>query len=138
MDKLNPKKLFEIFDKHPLNDLEENLISYKSSFKFKVEMFIKVVIYGDQWKKEVISLFDNSNADMDTNEIDRVGDFMLYTRAWYWLKQLDTTDEACINSLKELNNPNLLVSIAKSINYFEKGEEFEKCAFLVKIKGFLK
>ena len=86
MDKLNPKKLFEIFDKHPLNDLEENLISYKSSFKFKIEMFIKVVIYGDQWKKEVISLFDNSNADMDTNEIDRVGDFMLYTRAWYWLK----------------------------------------------------
>ena len=138
MEKLNPKKLFEIFDKHPLNDLEENLISYKSSFKFKVEMFIKVVIYGDQWKKEVISLFDNSNADMDTNEIDRVGDFMLYTRAWYWLKQLDTTDEECINSLKELNNPNLLVSIAKSINYFEKGEEFEKCAFLVKIKGFLK
>ena len=138
MDKLNPKKLFEIFDKHPLNDLEENLISYKSSFKFKVEMFIKVVIYGDQWKKEVISLFDNSNADMDTNEIDRVGDFMLYTRAWYWLKQLDITDEVCINSLKELNNPNLLVSIAKSINYFEKGEEFEKCAFLVKIKGFLK
>lgn len=138
MEKLNPKKLFEIFDKHPLNDLEENLISYKSSFKFKIEMFIKVVIYGDQWKKEVISLFDNSNADMDTNEIDRVGDFMLYTRAWYWLKQLDTTDEVCINSLKELNNPNLLVSIAKSINYFEKGEEFEKCAFLVKIKGFLK
>jgi hypothetical protein len=138
MEKLNPKKLFEIFDKHPLNDLEENLISYKSSFKFKIEMFIKVVIYGDQWKKEVISLFDDSNADMDTNEIDRVGDFMLYTRAWYWLKQLDTTDEVCINSLKELNNPNLLVSIAKSINYFEKGEEFEKCAFLVKIKGFLK
>ena len=81
MKSLDSKKLFDIFDKYPLDEMEENLTSYKSSFRFKIEMFIKIVMYGGQWKTQVVSLFDNSNIDLDTEEINDVGDFMLYTRA---------------------------------------------------------
>jgi len=138
MDKLDSKKLFEIFDKYPIDDIEENLTSYKNSFRFKIEMFIKVVIYGDQWKKSVVSLFNKSDVDMDTDDIDNAGEFMLYTRAWYWVSQVDLKDHECIEALNELNDSSLLASLMRTIKYFEKTEEFEKCSFLVNIKKLLK
>lgn len=138
MEGLDSKKLFDIFDKYPLDEMEENLISYKSSFRFKIEMFIKIVMYGNQWKTQVVSLFDKSNVDLDTGEINDVGDFMLYTRAWYWVDQFDINDDEFLSSLNELNDSSLLASLLRSINYFEGKEEYEKCAFLVSIKGLLK
>lgn len=138
MKSLDSKKIFEIFDKHPLDDIEENLNSYKSSFKFKIEMFTKVVVYGDVWKKQVISLFDTSTMDLDLDEINSVGDFMLYTRAWYWINQLEMDDVECVKSIKELSSASFLASLLRSITYFEGKEEFERCAFLVSIKNLLK
>tara|TARA_R110000803_G_scaffold26187_2_gene62187 strand:+ start:372 stop:779 length:408 start_codon:yes stop_codon:yes gene_type:complete len=135
---MNFKKLFEAFDKQPIDEVEGDLNAYKDTFRFKIEMFIKVVIYGEQWKDSVVSLFSKSEEDLDIKDIGEVGDFMLYTRAWFWISQFDLEDEECIKDLKDLNDSSLLASIVRSIKYFESTEEFEKCSFLVKIKDLLK
>ena len=135
---LDIQKLFEIFDKHPLDEVEENLNSFKNSISFKIGMFTKIVIYGDKWKKSVVSIFHKSDVDLDLLEIDEAGDFMLYTRAWFWISQFDEKDEDWIDAINELDDSTFLASIVKSIKYFEKREEFEKCSFLVNIKKLLK
>ena len=135
---MNFKKLFEAFDKQPIDEVEGDLNAYKDTFRFKIEMFIKVVIYGERWKDSVVSLFSKSEEDLDIKDIGEVGDFMLYTRAWFWISQFDLEDEECIKDLKDLNDSSLLASIVRSIKYFESTEEFEKCSFLVKIKDLLK
>ncbi len=135
---MNFKKLFEAFDKQPIDGVEKDLSTYKDTFRFKIEMFIKVVIYGEQWKESVVSIFSKSDKELDVKDINGVGDYMLYTRAWFWISQFDFEDEECINSLKELNDSSLLASIARSIKYFESTEEFERCSFLVKIRDLLK
>lgn len=138
MDNLDSKKLFEIFDKYPIDGIEENLNSYKNTFRFKIEMFIKVVIYGDRWKQSVVSLFTKSDVEIDVEDIDNAGEFMLYTRAWYWISQFDFDNIECVDALNELNDSSLLASLMRTIKYFEKTEEFEKCSFLANIKKLLK
>lgn len=138
MENLDSKKLFDIFDKHPLDGGEDEINSYKTSFHFKINMFIKVVLYGEAWKNEVVSIFTKSNVDMDVEDIDNAGNFMLYTRAWYWISQFDFEDKECVESLTSLDDSSLLVSLLRTIKYFEGIEEFERCHFLVNIKNLLK
>jgi len=143
---MNFKKLFEAFDKQPIDEVEGDLNAYKDTFRFKIEMFIKVVIYGEQWKDSVVSLFSKSEEDLDIKDIGEVGDFMLYTRAWFWIEQFNFNDDDCLEDLRSIthtdkdsfNGSDLFISLMRAIKYFEKIEEFEKCAFLVKIRDLSK
>tara|TARA_R100000482_G_scaffold111171_1_gene53480 strand:- start:329 stop:760 length:432 start_codon:yes stop_codon:yes gene_type:complete len=143
---MDKEKIFGLFDKDFDESLQKDLGDYKKSFHFKIGMFIKVVIYGDKWKKSVVSMFSKADTEFDVKDIDSVGDMMLYTRAWYWISQFDFDDKECLNDLKlfldkdseTYNSSDLFISLMRTIKYFEKIEEFEKCAFLVKIRDLLK
>ena len=143
---MDKEKIFGLFDKDFDDSLQKDIGDYKKSFHFKIGMFIKVVIYGDKWKKSVVSMFSKADTEFDVKDIDSVGDMMLYTRAWYWISQFDFDDKECLNDLKlfldkdseTYNSSDLFISLMRTIKYFEKIEEFEKCAFLVKIRDLLK
>jgi hypothetical protein len=143
---MDKEKIFGLFDNNFDENLQKEIGSYKKSFHFKIGMFIKVVIYGDKWKNSVVSMFSKANTDFDVKDIDSVGNMMLYTRAWYWISQFDFDNKECINDLnifldkdeETYNSSDLFISLMRTIKYFEKTEEFEKCAFLVKIRDLLK
>ena len=143
---MDKEKIFGLFDKDFDESLQKDLGDYKKSFHFKIGMFIKVVIYGDKWKNSVVSMFSKADVEFDVKDIDSVGDMMLYTRAWYWINQFDFDDKEYLNDLKlfldkdseTYNSSDLFISLMRTIKYFEKTEEFEKCAFLVKIRDLLK
>ena len=143
---MDKEKIFGLFDDNFDDSLQKEIGGYKKSFHFKIGMFIKVVIYGDKWKNSVVSMFSKANTEFDVKDIDSVGNMMLYTRAWYWISQFDFDDKECLNDLKlfldkdseTYNSSDLFISLMRTIKYFEKTEEFEKCAFLVKIRVLLK
>ena len=143
---MDKKRIFSLFDKDFDDSLQKDIGDYKKSFHFKIGMFIKVVIYGDKWKKSVVSMFSKADTEFDVKDINSVGDMMLYTRAWYWISQFDIDNKECIDDLKlfldedreTYNSSDLFISLMRTIKYFEKVEEFEKCAFLVKIRDLLK
>tara|TARA_R100000664_G_C2675236_1_gene85575 strand:+ start:77 stop:508 length:432 start_codon:yes stop_codon:yes gene_type:complete len=143
---MDKEKIFGLFDKDFDDSLQKDIGDYKKSFHFKIGMFIKVVIYGDKWKNSVVSMFSKANTEFDIEDIDSVGEMMLYTRAWYWISQFELDNKECLDDLKLLldkdsetyNSSDLFISLMRTIKYFEKTEEFEKCAFLVKIRDLLK
>ena len=143
---MDKEKIFSLFDKDFDDSLQKDIGDYKKSFHFKIGMFIKVVIYGDKWKNSVVSMFSKADVEFDIKDIDSVGNMMLYIRAWYWISQFDFDDKECLNDLKlfldkdseTYNSSDLFISLMRTIKYFEKTEEFEKCAFLVKIRDLLK
>ena len=143
---MDKEKIFGLFDKDFDDSLQKDIGDYKKSFHFKIGMFIKVVIYGDKWKNSVVSMFSKANTEFDIEDIDSVGEMMLYTRAWYWISQFELDNKECLDDLKLLldkdsetyNSSDLFISLMRTIKYFEKIEEFEKCAFLVKIRDLLK
>ena len=143
---MDKEKIFGLFDKHFDDDVNAEVELYKKTFRFKIEMFIKIVIYGEKWKSTVVNIFSKADSDLNVEEIDEAGDFMLYTRAWFWIEQFDFNNDDCLEDLRSIthtdkdsfNGSDLFISLMRAIKYFEKIEEFEKCAFLVKIRDLSK
>jgi hypothetical protein len=131
-------RFFSFFNDKLDNDrLEENLTSFKKTPYFKIGVFTRLIMNGLSFKKQVIMLFENSDGNLDMRDVDLMGEFMMYQRAWYWISQLDWADEEWLSDLRRSSNDELLTSVKLSINFFEDEEEFERCAFLKKIQDFV-
>jgi hypothetical protein len=71
------------------------------------------------------------------NGIDQAGEYMMYTRAWYWIEQVQIRKKEWKEALKQYASEDFAVSVKLSISYFEGIEEYEKCAHLKKIQDFV-
>jgi hypothetical protein len=131
-------KFFNFFNNKPEYDqIEENLSDFKKTPYFKIGVFVKLIINGLSFKKQVVMFFGNSDGGLDMRDVDLMGEFMMYHRAWYWISQLDWNDEEWLNDLRRSSDVDLLTALKLSINFFEEEEEFEKCASLKKIQDFV-
>ena len=132
-------KFFELFgntsgDKKTEKELED----FKKTPSFKIKIFVKLVMNGVNFKKQIINFFSKSlGEDEDLNGVDLAGEFMVYNRGWYWISQMDWGSEEWVADLKDSLSEDLFVALKLSIHYFEEQEEYEKCAFLKKIQNFV-
>ena len=131
-------KLFSLFNKNPEEGLEENLISYKNTPKFKLEMFSRIVLEGIHFKKQIVSFFTNSDVGLEEGDVTEVGDFMMFTRAWFWIQQFELDNPEWVEALNNCKVDNFRKALKICIKYFESSEEFEKCSFLVNIRSLIK
>lgn len=129
--------LFSLFNILPGDDFGEEVEEYKNTPKFKLGMFVKLLRDGSLFKKKIVSFFAKANSDLDKEDISNAGDFMMYTRAWYWISQFDFSDPEWCEEVLLIDYDELLISLNISIIYFENLEEYEKCATLVKIRSLL-
>ena len=117
--------------------LEKDFRAYKETPHFKLGMFHKLIMNGTLFKKQILKFFSKSDPELDTNGIDDAGEYMMYTRAYYWVQDCKIRSKFWNTALKEYSNDEFLCSIKLSIHYFESIEEYEKCAHLKKIQDFV-
>ena len=134
INNMDINKLFGYFSNDPIEDeVVKNLENHKNSPYFKIGMFKKLIINGSVFKSKVVSFFSKSEDNLDINDIDLAGEFMMYNRGWFWISNFKHEEE-WLDDLKKLSDDELLVALKLSIHYFEEHEEYEKCAFLKKIQ----
>jgi len=133
--------IFSLFglpeDGEQSKSLKKDLEDFKESPYFKLGMFVKMVKNGLHFKRQVVSFFSKSEPELNINGLDDAGDFMMYSRAWFWISQCKIRSKIWKEALKEYNNEDLVMALKSSIQYFEELEEYERCAFLKKIQDFL-
>lgn len=131
-------KFFRFFTPIPeeQDDIDGLKILRNSPF-YKIGMFTRLILNGLSFKNQLLDFFSKSSEDLDLDGVDLAGEFMMYNRAYYWIKQLDWSDELWVNDLKSVSDENLLTAIKLSIHFFEEQEEYEKCAFLKEIQDFV-
>ena len=66
--------------------------------------------------------------------IDEAGEFMMFTRAYFWVEGFKFKSKLWKEDLKHYSHEEFLVALKLSIHYFESKEEYEKCAHLKKIQ----
>jgi hypothetical protein len=115
----------------------EDLARHKDSPLYKIKVFERLVINGSLFKKSIVNFFSRADEDLDVGQIDLAGEFMMYHRAWFWIRQFNWDDEKWVKDLKIASNEKLLTAIKLCIHYFEEQEEYEKCAFLKKIQDYI-
>jgi hypothetical protein len=134
--------IFSLFDFSKDNDpqdkkLKQEVEAFKTTPHFKIGMFSKLIINGLNFKKQIVSFFTKSDPELDADNVDEAGEFLMYNRAWYWISQCKIRSKIWRQALKDCATPDLLDSVMLSIKYFESIEEYEKCAFLKNIQDFL-
>ena len=105
--------------------------------RYYIKMFVKLVQNYTTYNKQLVRFFGSSDPKLDTREIQETGEFMLYGRAYEYLKNIDIQDKYHIKVLFEEADIELEQSLFKALKYFEEEEEYEKCAVLKKYLDFL-
>ena len=97
-------------DKNKSKKIENDIEEFRNTPQFKVGMFYKMIWNGNNFRDQIFSFFGNSNLEKDfTLGLDEASDYMMYTRAYYWIQECNLQDkeweEALIYYLdKELIN----------------------------------
>jgi hypothetical protein len=117
--------------------LEADLDVFKETPHFKLGMFHKLIMNGSLFSKQVIKFFAKADPGLDVKGIDQAGEYMMFTRAWFWIEQVQIRKKEWKEALKQYASEEFAISIKLSINYFESTEEYEKCAHLKKIQDFV-
>lgn len=105
--------------------------------RYYVRMFVKLVQNYTTYNKQLIRFFGSSDPELNTREIEETGEMMLYSRAYEYITRIDIQDKYHIKVLFEEADIELEQSLFKALKYFEKEEEYEKCAILKKYLDFL-
>jgi hypothetical protein len=117
--------------------LEADLDVFKETPHFKLGMFHKLIMNGSLFSKQVVKFFAKADPGLDIKGIDQAGEYMMFTRAWFWIEQVQIRKKEWKEALKQYASEEFVISIKLSINYFESTEEYEKCAHLKKIQDFV-
>jgi hypothetical protein len=117
--------------------LEADLEVFKETPHFKLGMFHKLIMNGSLFSKQVVKFFAKADPGLDVKGVDMAGEYMMYTRAWFWIEPVKIRNKEWKEALKQYASEEFVISIKLSINYFEGTEEYEKCAHLKKIQDFV-
>jgi hypothetical protein len=113
------QRLVDLFKEHPL---------------VKIGMFKKLMRNYITNKKQLIFFFSSINKDLDPENIEKAGEYILYNKAWDYISCLDLTSEFHVETLKSVSSDELDGFLYILIAYFEQWEEYEKCNVLFNIK----
>ena len=58
--------------------IKKEINDYKKTPYFKMGMFLKLIMNGNIFKKQIISFFSKSDPFLDSEGIDDAGEFMMY------------------------------------------------------------
>jgi len=132
--------LFNSGDKKPTNPLPStiNMADFEKTPTYKVGMFKKIILNQHVFQKKLINIFKTPEDDYGMDGMEDVGEYIAHHRAWSYIKDCLIDDEIWKGSLQIQHDDYLDTSIKLSISFFENMEEYEKCAFLVKIQKYLK
>lgn len=139
------KKIFGLFEEPKENNKEisqeeytQLVDSYKKHPLYWVGMFKKLIYNHNLFNNQLLKFFEKLDEGLDQVDINRAGEFVIFTRAWDYIKKVDPEDVKHQEALYHFADIHLKIALELSINYFQEHEEYEKCAHLKKNLDFVK
>jgi len=134
---MDVNKIFDLFgDKYDEGDkktINNVLIDFTRLPEYNARMFIKSFLNSEVLEKKMDKLLKNSN--IDELDIAEISNKLVYNMAWKYISELDLDQEYDIMVIKNIKEKEFDIGLNNSMKYFERMEEYEKCAFICKIKN---
>ena len=131
---ISKEKIFSLFDSPNIMDVHED---FMDSPYTKIGMFNKIIINNKIFLQKLKYSLDRIKKVYSEESINEYTAFVTFNRAFFYINQVDVDNNMHIDALTCYNSEQLIYNLEQSILYFEKNEEYEKCAHLFKIKNFL-
>lgn len=134
---LDPNRIFGLFDalNSNTNLIEdgEGYIDIKDTPEYKIGMFTRIIMDHMQFNDRVVEFFSKASNELEREDIENAGEFVVYHRGWFYIKGIDLKNKRDWYALEKMANLKTLTAMDLSIKYFEEREEYEKCAHIVKL-----
>jgi hypothetical protein len=134
---MDVNKIFDLFgDKYDEGDkktINNVLIDFTRLPEYNARMFIKSFLNSEVLEKKMDKLLKNTN--IDELDIAEISNKLVYNMAWKYISELDLDQEYDIMVIKNIKEKEFDIGLNNSMKYFERMEEYEKCAFICKIKN---
>jgi hypothetical protein len=131
---ISKEKIFSLFDSPNTMDVHEDFMDNPYT---KIGMFNKIIINNKIFLQKLKFSLDKVKKVYSEEGINEYTAFVTFNRAFFYINQVDIDNNTHIDALMCYNPELLICNLDQSILYFEKNEEYEKCAHLFKIKDFL-
>ena len=142
---VNINKIFDLFNSKEPDSLQEKaqmadvlIKDYKNHPLFWVGMFKKLIYNHNVFHLQLTKFFENIDEGLDQVDIDRAGEYVVFTKSWEYIKKINPEDLQHQEALYHFVDIHLKTALELSINYFQEHEEYEKCAHLKKNLEFVK
>ena len=138
-------KIFGLFNNEEPESFKEKvhytdilLENYKNHPLFWVGMFKKLIYNHNLFHNQLTKFFEKIDEELDKVDIDKAGEYVVFTKAWDYIKKINPDDIKHQEALYHFADDYLKTALELSINYFQEQEEYEKCAHLKKNLEFVK
>ena len=111
-----------------------NLDELKTKPIFHVGMYKKLILNHLNFNTKVLNFFKQSNQEFDVNDIKEAGEYVVFNRAWSYISNVNIKNKGYIDALKHYSDEQFHATLDMGIEFFQKDELYERCAFLLKIK----
>ena len=123
------------YNENPPNTI--NIEDFEKTPSYKVGMFKKIILNQHVFQKKLINMFKTKDDDFGMDGMDDVGEYIAHHRGWSYIQDCKIEEEIWKDNLLVQHDDHLETAVKLSISFFEEREEYEKCAFLMKIQKFL-
>lgn len=131
---ISKEKIFSLFDNSNAIDVHED---FMDSPYTKIGMFNKIIINNKIFLQKLKFSLDKVKKVYSEESINEYTAFVTFNRAFFYINQVDINNSMHIDALTCYDSEQLIYNLGQSILYFERCEEYEKCAHLFKIKSYL-
>jgi hypothetical protein len=129
------EEIFNLF-KTPEEEKDENVqINLNEYPAVWMGMFKKLIINYQTFSQQLLKFFELSDPQLDIEDIRKAGCYMVFNRALENLSKIEVDNSFHVECLKFYADKDFRKALVLSIDYFESQEEYEKCAFLLKISN---
>ena len=142
---MDVNKIFDLFNNKEPDSLKEKaqaadilITDYKNHPLFWVGMFKKLIYNHNIYHLQLLKFFEKLDEGLDQTDIDRAGEYVVFTKAWEYIQKVNPNDFSHQEALYHFSDIQLKTALELSISYFQEHEEYEKCAHLKKNLEFVK
>ena len=132
---IKKEKLFAIMEDRgqSLEDVQKDL---REEPYTKIGMFTKLIANHEIFHKKLELFMKKEKSEYDAQNSRSASEFVVYNRAYFYIKQLDLKDENHLEAIVDFKNKPFIDTLNASIDFFQREniEQYEKCAFLLKVK----
>ena len=141
---IDKNRIFQLFgnpdnENNPaVNELINADKDFLKSPEAKLGMFTKMIYNHDVFHAKLKKFFQKEKTPFNATEAKEASAFAVYNRAWSYIRSIDVKNQKHQDALWDFNSKPLLKALTQAIPYFESTEEYERCAFLMKVKEMKK
>ncbi len=130
---MNIEQIFELFSSNE-DSADSTYMSFDQHPYYNIGMFKKLILNNTNYNYNLSLSLHKQNPDWSVDDILDLGENILFNRAYSYISQFDIENSLHKEILDTFADHILLKCLEITIKHYEASEEYEKCAFLNRIK----